>query len=100
MSNWQESAEAIGAVDRVLASVGMKHGRRATRKGTWKNGERVKSKKIKVEAAVETAGAAKKRVGKVSDVRVVRVPGWEQFPWLAAGFSTRMGGVSETYGPA
>jgi len=30
---------------------------------------------------------------------VVRVPGWEKFPWLAAGFSTRLGGVSEAYGP-
>jgi len=96
MSNWQESAEAIGAVDRVLASVGMKHGRRATRKGTWKNGERVKSKKIKVEAVGKAvAGRVKKHSG---DVRVVRVPGWEKFPWLVAGFSTRLGGVSEAYG--
>jgi len=97
MSNWQESAEAIGAVDRVLASVGMKHGRRATRKGTWKNGERVKSKKIKVELVAKAAtGRAKKHAG--ADVRVVRVPGWEKFPWLAAGFSTRLGGISEAYG--
>jgi len=101
MSNWQESAEALGAVDRVLASVGMKHGRRATRKGTWKNGERVKSKKIKLEAADTTAvSRGKKRAGKLlGDARVVRVQGWEKYPWLAAGFSTRLGGVSEAYGP-
>jgi YfiH family protein len=80
-----------------LASVGMKHGRRATRKGAWKNGERVKSKKQKVEAAATSP--AKKRAGKRSgDVRVVRVPGWERFPWLAAGFSTRLGGGSTAYG--
>jgi len=97
MSNWQESAEAIGAVDRVLASVGMKHGRRATRKGAWKNGERVKSKKIKVEKASK---ALKSKNFKNADVRVVRVPGWEKYPWLAAGFSTRLGGVSEVYGDA
>jgi len=96
MSNWQESAEAIGAVDAVLASVGMKHGRRATRAGTWKNGERVKSKKKKVEPAAKAVGSrAKKGSG---DVRVVRVPGWEKFPWLAAGFSTRLAGVSSAYG--
>lgn len=29
---------------------------------------------------------------------VVRVRGWEGFEWLRAGFSTRVGGVSEVYG--
>jgi YfiH family protein len=28
---------------------------------------------------------------------VVRVPGWEQFPWLRHGFSTRAGGISTIY---
>lgn len=28
---------------------------------------------------------------------VVRVPGWEAFPWLRHGFSTRAGGVSTVY---
>jgi len=97
MSNWQESAEAIGAVDRVLASVGMKHGRRATRTGAWKNGERVKSNKKKVETA--SKAASRRAKGSSAEARVVRVPGWERFPWLAAGFSTRLGGVSEAYGP-
>jgi YfiH family protein len=31
---------------------------------------------------------------------VVRVPGWEQFEWLRAGFSTRAGGGSSVYGAA
>ena len=97
MGNWQQSAEAISAVDRVLASVGMKHGRRATRKGTWKNGERVKFKKQKVEKAA--SARVKQRAGKhFGDLRVARVPGWEKFPWLMAGFSTRRGGVSAAYG--
>jgi YfiH family protein len=102
MSNWQESAEAIGAVDAVLASVGMKHGRRATREGAWKNGERVKSKKKKMETTIAAvSGRVKKGAAKRSvDLRVVRVPGWQKFPWLAAGFSTRLGGVSEAYGAA
>jgi YfiH family protein len=30
---------------------------------------------------------------------VVRIPGWEQWPWLRAGFSTRHGGVSTVYQP-
>jgi len=97
MGNWQESAEAIGAVDQVLANVGLKHGKRATRKGSWKNGERVKSKKIKIEKPVKAANRVKKTKG---DIRVVRVPGWEKYPWLAAGFSTRLGGVSDAYGEA
>lgn len=29
---------------------------------------------------------------------VVRVPGWERFGWLRAGFSTRLAGASEVYG--
>ncbi len=29
----------------------------------------------------------------------MRVPGWEQYPWLRAGFSTRLGGVSTAYRP-
>jgi YfiH family protein len=98
MGNWQESAEAIGAVDRVLASVGMEHGRRATRKGAWKNGERVKSKKTSKEQTGKAALSGGKKLS--GGLRMVRVPGWERFPWLAAGFSTRLGGVSTAYGDA
>lgn len=29
---------------------------------------------------------------------IVRVAGWERFPWLRAGFATRLGGVSSVYG--
>lgn len=29
---------------------------------------------------------------------ILRVPGWERFPWLCAGFSTRQGGRSMVYG--
>ena len=30
-------------------------------------------------------------------VQWLPVPGWEKYPWLQAGFSTRRGGVSQTY---
>ncbi len=43
MMNWLESAEAIGQVDELLASVGLGHGRRETRAGTWA-GRRAKRK--------------------------------------------------------
>ena len=38
--DWVESAEAIGEVDELLASVGLGHGRRKTLAGTWEGGER------------------------------------------------------------
>lgn len=33
-----------------------------------------------------------------SDPGLIRVPGWEQYSWLRAGFSTRLGGCSSAYG--
>jgi YfiH family protein len=31
-------------------------------------------------------------------VNIVQIPGWERYPWLRHGFSTRLGGVSTVYG--
>jgi polyphenol oxidase len=31
-------------------------------------------------------------------LQIVRIPGWEKYPWLQHGFSTRPGGVSSVYG--
>jgi polyphenol oxidase len=31
-------------------------------------------------------------------LRIIRIPGWERYPWLRHGFSTRPGGVSSVYG--
>ena len=33
-----------------------------------------------------------------SRIEIVRAPGWEAWPWLVHGFSTRTGGVSTAYG--
>jgi hypothetical protein len=33
-----------------------------------------------------------------SSLQIIRIPGWEQYPWLRHGFSTRPGGVSFVYG--
>jgi YfiH family protein len=86
---WLESAEAIGQVDELLASVGLGHGRRKTLSGTWLDGERLGRKAregIKPAAVRGKAG-------------VVRAPGWEKYAWLRHGFSTRAGGVSRIYDP-
>jgi YfiH family protein len=90
VADWVESAEAIGQIDALLASVGLQHGRRATRAGTWHGGER----KPKVKSS--QAGAGKSRALRLPGV--VRVPGWGDVGWLRAGFSTRSGGVTEVYG--
>ena len=90
MGNQAESAAAIGAVDDVLAAVGLKHGKRATLAGTWKDGERVKVFKKNLKKASVRTGAA--------TPGVLKVRGWEKFGWLSAAFSTREGGDSTAYG--
>ncbi|MGA9982629.1 MAG: peptidoglycan editing factor PgeF [Acidobacteriaceae bacterium] len=40
-----------------------------------------------------------RRVAK-SRVEIIRAPGWEAWPWLLHGFSTRTGGVTTAYRPA
>jgi YfiH family protein len=89
MQDWLESAEAIGAVDEILAGVGLTHGKRKTRTGAWKDGERVKRPRS------SKAASAKKPRGAPG---VVSVSEWEKLPWLRAGFSTRQGGASAAYG--
>jgi polyphenol oxidase len=38
------------------------------------------------------------RVESREPLQIVRIPGWERYPWLRHGFSTRPGGVSSAYG--
>jgi len=83
--DWAESQEAIGAVDELLAQVGLGHGRRKTLGGSWEGGER----RVR---AVPRGAATEGRPG------VVRAAGWERYGWLRHGFSTRAGGVSTVYG--
>ena len=90
MNEWLESAEAIAAVDDVLAGVGLRHGSRKTRAGSWVDGERVKRPKSLL------APSAKKQTPDAPGW--LAVPGWERFSWLRAGFSTRQGGGSTAYG--
>jgi polyphenol oxidase len=89
MKDWLESAEAIGAVDDILANVGLTHGNRKTRTGAWKDGERVKRPRT------STAAPKKRRLGAPG---VVSVPEFQSLPWLRAGLSTRQGGASTAYG--
>jgi hypothetical protein len=79
----------IAEIDELLASVGLTHGRRATLAGTWEAGER----KVKIKQAGQTGIASGRRAV------VVRAEAWERYGWLRHGFSTRLGGVSDAYGP-
>ncbi|HKO18058.1 MAG TPA: peptidoglycan editing factor PgeF, partial [Acidobacteriaceae bacterium] len=85
--NWVESKEAIGKVDELLASIGLVHGKRETLSGTWSGGERRK----------RPTGMAGRSAGR--KLEVIRTTGWERYPWLRHGFSSRAGGVSDIYGP-
>jgi polyphenol oxidase len=89
--DWVESAEAIGKVDELLASVGLGHGRRKTLSGTWAGGERLGKPQIPGALRDKTTGSQRR-------IEVVRAVGWERYGWLRHGFSTRTGGVSEIYG--
>src|ERR1035441_7250324 len=92
--DWAESAEAIAEVDELLAQVGLDHGRRKTRAGAGKRGERQSPAS---KSALEPPKKARQAAGRM--VPVVRAVGWEKYPWLRHGFSTRAGGVSTIYGP-
>jgi YfiH family protein len=91
--DWAESAEAIAEVDELLAQVGLDHGRRKTRAGAGKRGERQAQAS---KSALEPPKKARPAAGRV--VPVVRAVGWEKVAWLRHGFSTRAGGVSPIYG--
>lgn len=93
MSNWKESPEAIAAVDALFASIGLEHGRRATRAGAWAAGERVR--RSRASKPLSPAAPAKKPRRAPGLIRPV---GWDAFPWLHAGFSTREGGATTAFG--
>ena len=90
MKDWLESADAIGAVDAIFAGVGLEHGTRSTRTGSWKDGFRIKHPKS--TPATQNSPQSRLSAG------IVRVPQWDRWPWLQAGFSTRRGGGSSAYG--
>ena len=87
-----ESPEAIAAVDALFASIGLEHGRRATRAGTWAGGERVRTRRTSTVSSRKSTKNPRRTPG------LVRPAGWEAYPWLRAGFSTREGGATTSFG--
>jgi hypothetical protein len=79
--------DATGEVDDLLRSVGLGHGRRKTLAGSWQNGVR----RARRPPSAPTGSEA------TQPIDLLRAPGWQSFPWLHHGFSTRAGGVSTIY---
>jgi len=90
--DWRESPEAIAAVDALFASIGLEHGRRATRAGTWVAGERIRHRKTSPASPSVPTRKPRRAPG------VIRPAGREAHPWLHAGFSTREGGATTAFG--
>ncbi len=84
-----ESAEAIGAVDKLLAGVGLTHGRRLIRRAT-PGYRRQQPAELKETPATELATHRDGRV------EVLVSPRWRK-AGVPHAFSTRLGGVSTAY---
>ena len=91
-----DSAEAIGAVDALLASIGLEHGRRSTRGASWRGGERVGQGSGALRKAAKKPVRRRAKAG--GGVPVVRANWPVEADWLRHGFSTRAGGASTVYG--
>lgn len=80
----------LQAIDKLLAGGGLTPRRRRSQAG-WSGSSRPSERpQILPQAA--------RRVVQ-SRVEIVRAAGWDQWPWLVHGFSTRTGGVSKAYKP-
>jgi YfiH family protein len=91
--NRQDSPQAIAAVDDILASVGLGHGRRKTLAGSWQNGER----RPRTRHVVASTAQADSPASSARWPESVHVAEWHRYAWLHHGFSTRHGGVSSVY---
>jgi YfiH family protein len=88
-----ESKEAIGKIDDLFASVGLKPGSRATLQGTWSKGERI-PRKLREKPAPTAKKSAKRK-----SLDIVRAAGLSRQKGILHGFSTRPGGLTTIYRP-
>jgi YfiH family protein len=76
------ASESVQHIDDMLAAVGMVHGHRRTRKAV---------------ALSQLPGRRTRKAVPASPLQTVQPAGWDVFPWLVSGFSTRPGGSSTVY---
>ncbi len=85
-----DSPEAIAAVDDILAGAGLSHGTRASRHGTWSQGERKPARKRR-ETAEIASEISTERPESLQSLQLAGQPG------LIHAFSTRTGGISRVF---
>ncbi|HCT60968.1 MULTISPECIES: peptidoglycan editing factor PgeF [Acidobacterium] len=87
------SPAAIQAIDDLLASVGLEHGRRKLgRDGIIRQAKYAPARELHADDLRQPQRPVRPR-----QVEVVQAPGWANHPWLMHGFSTRSGGVTKIY---
>ena len=91
MSPVRKISADLQHIDELLRAGGLEPRHRRTQPG-WSGLSR---KSERVEIPRQTP----KRVTK-SALEIVRAPGWDAWPWLVHGFSTRTGGVTRAFRPA
>ncbi|MGC8549450.1 MAG: peptidoglycan editing factor PgeF [Acidobacteriaceae bacterium] len=88
-----DSPSAIQAIDDLLASVGLEHGRRKLGRAGIRRQARY-NRQPEVEIPPQPQPPVVK-----SKLSVVQVSDWSRYAWLQHGFSTRTGGVTKVYRP-
>jgi polyphenol oxidase len=91
MASLHSNSPELQRIDKLLRKGGLTPRRRRTQSG-WSGSSRQSERKIALPQAA-------RRVVK-SRVEIVRAAGWDAWPWLVHGFSTRTGGVTTAYRPA
>lgn len=91
MSSARTASPDLQRVDQLLIGGGLVPRRRRSQSG-WSGVSRISERRVVLPQPAP-------RVVK-SRVDVVRVPGWNNWPWLVHGFSTRTGGITTAFRPA
>jgi YfiH family protein len=87
------SPAALQAIDDLLASVGLEHGRRKLgREGIVRQARYAPARELHAEDLRQP-----QRPVRAGQVEVVQAPAWARYPWLMHGFSTRTGGATTVY---
>lgn len=88
-SSSRSASSNIQAIDELLAAGGLARGRRLLRGEGWERRRRGTNPE-------DVPRQTPRRVIK-SQIEVVQAAGWQAWPWLLHGFSTRTGGVTTAY---
>ena len=89
ITNREKSAESIGAIDDLLAGVGLKHGRRLIRRDTPRYRRQEPGDLVEMRPT-------ELKTRRAGEVEILVSPRWEK-TGVPHGFSTRRGGVSTAY---